>query len=123
MDRINKRFNIKLNKTKNPFNISEFLTKDKIIPFLTGIIDGDGHINKFGYQITIKCHSNWETNFQLISECLFNSFFIESKVSINKLGWMAFVISGKNRCKQFKELSAKNNIPSMSRKWSRINIL
>jgi hypothetical protein len=121
LPRLATRFCLKPRKTYNPFNISEFLSKNRLLYFLTGIIDGDGYISKSGTSISIKCHSCWFPKFTQIQNALEDIFQIKSKVWICKQGWTNFCISRKRYCCFIKANMNEKNIPIMSRKWDRIS--
>ena len=119
ISRLRQRFKLLSQKTYNPFNIEEFLTQDKILYFLAGIIDGDGYITKMGNSIKIKCHKNWYDNFKLIQNKIKDNFNIDSTLYICSKGWTNFGINKQKHCKIFKKL-IQNSIPLLTRKWDRI---
>jgi len=118
--RIIERFSILPKKTYNPFNIDEFLTHDRLKYFITGLIDGDGHIDKTSKNIRIKIHPNWTDNLKKISDNLKIFYDINSKIRLTKEGWVVLSIPVKDS-KVLKKLIVVNPIPYMVRKWDRID--
>lgn len=114
------RFNIKLKKTYNPFDISEFLTKNRLLYFLIGIIDGDGYISNIpNYSIKIKTHISWYDNYYYIKNKLYDLYKINSNLIINKKGFIEFSITNKKDI--FKIYKYSLLLPyKMERKWLRI---
>ena len=121
ISRIRERFSISNKKTYTPFNIDEFMIKERLLYFLAGIIDGDGSVSITGNAINIKCHPNWLPKFEQISIALQNLFQIESKTKINRDGWMVFTIQGHENCRNLKKLLG-THCPLLMRKWERIKI-
>lgn len=118
--KIIERFSIKKRKTYNPFNIEEFLTKDRLPFFLCGLIDGDGHVSPSGRAIIIKCHPAWKDNFIKIQNKLKENLGIPSEVLLDNKGWLIFKIKTQDNCSKLKSFIIKK-CPYMERKWSRIN--
>lgn len=117
----NSKFSMTGNKTKNPPDISFFLTYERILPFIAGLIDGDGYISvKKSYVIEIKAHGNWKDNFQQISDYLLK-INITSYIKTNNLGFITLMISKKQN---IKNLYLKiNHLPILNRKWDKIQNL
>jgi len=119
--RIIKRLKIKPQKTYNPFDISEFLDKSRLIYYFAGLVDGDGYIGtkKKGRIITIKVHFNWHKTFNLISKKLNDFYGLHSTSYISNTGWAMLKIGKKKDMKiLFNLLNGK--VPIMPRKWSAI---
>jgi len=114
------RFEITDRKTYNPFNIDEFLTEDKLCSFIVGVIDGDGHIDKFNKNIKIKVHPNWIDKFIQISNALQLIYNIPTTIRYDKCGWLILTITAKGS-RILKSLITNSNIPYMNRKWDRID--
>lgn len=118
LDRLKAKLHIRNRKTYNPFNIDIFMTKDRILPFLCGITDGDGHISntKNGASLKIKVHPNWKEQFEQISETLQKLYGIKSTIKINKADWLVFGIYKRGDIKKiFEEI--QHTVPFLERKW------
>ena len=123
LPRIVERFSLKKAKTYNPFNIDEFLTKERFVYFLAGWIDGDGCIKKNGHSLCITGHYNWKANFEKIQKTLKEFYNIKSIIYVinNKTSTnlLHFNISIRSDVKKLKEL-INNEVPYLTRKWDRI---
>jgi len=104
------------NKTKNPIEIPNFISKDALFSLIIGFIDGDGTINKKGH-IFIKCDKSWKDNLE-------NFYFIltnENKVfNLTGDGLSIIYILKLKSLFKIKERAEKLNLPLMVRKWNRI---
>lgn len=120
ISRLIARFKIVPQKTYNPFDLSEFLTKDRLIYYLSGFVDGDGYIayNK-NCTIVIKLHGNWYNTLKLISDKLNEFYNIHSKVNINSKGYVTLHLNRKKEIKYIFDL-LKGKVPIMPRKWDKI---
>ena len=119
--RLIKRLKIKPQKTYNPFDISEFLEKSRLLYYFAGLVDGDGYIGtkKKGRVIVIKVHYNWHKSFDLISKKLNDYYGLRSTSYISKTGWAMLKIGHKEDMKiLFSLLDGK--VPIMPRKWDAI---
>ncbi len=115
--KLKEKLKITAQKTYNPFDISIFCSKERLIYFFAGMVDGDGHINSGrNARISIKVHPNWKTNFELISKGLKEFYQIDSNVKINNAGWLVLDIY--RICNLQKLYSMIQNVPFMERKWS-----
>ena len=121
ISRLIKKLKIKPQKTYNPFDLTQFLCRTRLIYFLGGLIDGDGHIQtKSGSsQIRIKVHFNWHKTLNIVAECL-NAFYgLHFRSYISEKGWAILETSKKeDMTKLFNSLSSKT--PIMPRKWNAI---
>jgi len=120
LGRLIERFSIVPKKTYNPFNIIEFLTPDKLKYFITGLIDGDGYVDKTNQNIKIKIHPNWTDNLKAISHNLKTFYDINSTIRITKDSWVILTVPKKDS-RILKSLITNSNIPYMNRKWDRID--
>lgn len=116
--RLAKRLKIVPQKTYNPFDLSEFLTEPRLIYFLAGLIDGDGHISQRAgdYQIRIKVHYNWHKQFNLISSKINEFYSVSSSSYVSSQGWAILSISRKADIQNLKR-KLSNSVPLMARKW------
>jgi hypothetical protein len=104
------------NKTKNPIEIPNFISKDALFSLIIGFIDGDGTINKKGH-IFIKCDKSWKNNL----EYFYYTLTGEKKVfNITGDGLSIVYILKLKTLFKIKEKSKKLKLPLMVRKWDRI---
>ena len=113
---LNDIFNISNNKTYNPCDLSK-LKEDKFFSFIIGFIDGDGYIDNRGY-LTIKCHSSWLNNLNLMIEFLSQNNFNKGK--INSEGLALVHLSNIEIMNQIKIKIENLNLPFLKRKWEKI---
>lgn len=118
IQRLIKLLNIQKQKTYNPFDISIFCTKERLVYYFCGLVDGDGHVSTTNC-IKIKVHPNWLNNFKLISEKLKEFYDINSSVYLTKDNWAVLSISNKRNMRILTSLII-GKIPVMDRKWDRI---
>ena len=115
-------------KTYFPPDLSIFMTKENLIYFLIGFIDGDGTISVrdrgyYDVSIKIECHENWTDTFLIISKKLKGFYNITShggksgKKRVRGGLWMYT----KNDIKYFWEKSKK--VDFLNRKWGKLNIV
>lgn len=125
-----KRFDIRAAKTYNPpeaLEGYEMLNLDQKLCFLVGFIDGDGSIKKRKdrknlYQISIRCHKNWENFWRKFKN------FIEKDTSeefgkiklINNTSLIGLHLYKKDHIKILKEVIEKYNLPVLERKWGKV---
>jgi hypothetical protein len=124
---IREKFDLKLNKTENPPDLSKILnntTKDNFLALIIGFIDGDGSIiysnKKVNTNIKIEIHSSWLLNLSLIEKVIY-SYFLEvgpNSSKINRNGYASLYISRTSIVKKLKEFS--KNLPRLERKWQKI---
>ncbi len=120
------KFKIKNNKTYNPPDISCLDTKEKFLSFFVGFVDGDGSIVKqkkgeLAMVLSIQCHKNWISIFEIFNKQLELLFNIKSKHYIDTTGFAKIQIFRFNQLKQIKIEMLKLNIPFLERKWNNIN--
>jgi hypothetical protein len=106
-------FSISGAKTYNPPNLSLFYTNSRLLPFLVGLIDGDGHIAPEG-NIRIKTHKSWYNLFLEIQAFLFLYYEILSNVYMTKSN---FVIISIPKASARKLSLMSGNLPRLERKW------
>jgi hypothetical protein len=116
-------FNINTPKTYTPPNLSLFYNKELLLPFLIGLIDGDGCIwkSKNWLNLRIELHSNWFSELQIISNNLKEFYDIECKVKTTKRGTSKIDINTKKDLKILKDYI--KNVEFMERKWSKLDTL
>lgn len=111
-------------KTYYPPNLSIFLTKEYLLPFFIGIIDGDGCIevrnNKMA-QLKVECHGSWFNNLLFISEFLQNNYKIPSRTIITNRGYTLWKITSHKNGIILRNLIKELNIPYLKRKWDVFN--
>ena len=120
-----KKFDIKRAKTYNPPSLS--VSSRFILSLIIGFIDGDGNIG-FQYKrhdcsIRIKCHSSWIGVLQYFLDQLETICGVKlSKAKINKQGYAQLVIANNQVVKKLKQNALHNNLPTLSRKWDKIDV-
>ena len=117
-----KKFTIFPKKTYNPPTILSTLTRDNLICFLAGFIDGDGNIQnqnkREDFFLRIKNHSSWESVLKL-----FGSIITDKEcVKINSSGYAELVITNTQKLQELKKTVLKYDIPLLQRKWDIINL-
>lgn len=107
-------------KTYTPPNLSIFITKENLLPFFIGLVDGDGCIwkSKNWLNLRVELHGNWLNTLQLISDKLQEFYNISSKVKTTKKGTSKLDINTKKDLALLKEYT--NKIYCMSRKWDKL---
>lgn len=115
-----KQFKIKEKKTYYPCDLESIKNLKQFFCFLTGFIDGDGHlaISKQGkpVMIRVQCYKTWIDNFYLFQKFL-QKLNIESKVYIDTQNYARFCIYKQKSIIKLYELIQYLNIPYMERKW------
>jgi len=108
---LKQKFDIKSNKTYNAICFDFDINGDLLKCFLIGLIDGDGSINKkhFAY---ITAHKSWDT---------FYDKFQMGKIYYTK-NILRYVIT-KSSTSILKNIIDKYNLPVLSRKWDKVNII
>jgi transposase len=120
------KFGISTTKTYNPPNL-EWLEGDLFLALLIGFIDGDGSIiyqtNRNDCKLAIKVHSSWLETLNVFSLKLHNLIGIPYKeAKINSVGYAELNISNSIVLKFIKRNAQRLNLPTMERKWERINL-
>lgn len=107
-------------KTYYPPNLSIFLTKDNLLPFFIGIIDGDGCIweSKKWISLRVELHGNWLNTLQLISNKLKEFYDIDCKIKTSNRGYAQLNINTKKDLKILKNYI--NNVEYLERKWDKL---
>jgi hypothetical protein len=124
---ISKKFNMSCRKTYEPPDLSK-INKDLFWPLLIGFIDGDGSIRaQSGGRpdsfITIKIHSSWLSNLNLMSHRLHSHLGIKCPVAkINTKGYAVVNFANSIAVKFLKQTGIALHLPYLERKWSRINL-
>lgn len=104
------------NKTKNPIEIPNFISKDALFSLIIGFIDGDGTINKKGH-IFIKCDKSWKSNLEYFYYILTGE---EKDFDTTSDGLSIVYIVKLKSLFQIKKKAEDLNLPLMFRKWNRI---
>lgn len=104
------------NKTKNPIEIPNFISKDALFSLIIGFIDGDGTINKKGH-IFIKCDKSWKSNLEYFYYILTGE---EKYFNITSDGLSIVYISKLKSLFKIKKRAEDLKLPLMLRKWNRI---
>lgn len=108
-------------KTYYPPDLSFFFTKEKLLPFFIGLVDGDGCIwltNKTWPNIRIELHKNWKLTLEKIAKYLFLFYGIEAKVKTTKRDTSKIEINTK-KCVSFL-FENKHGTDFMERKWNKL---
>lgn len=117
------KFSITNNKTYEGCDLTK-LNEKYYLPFLCGLIDGDGCItqSKIGKanMLRIQCHSSWFDNLKMFSDFLNETFGFNSKVKIDKSGYTNFAMYRNKELLKLKQEIEKYEIPYLRRKWDKI---
>lgn len=108
-------------KTYNPVSIEFIKTREEMISFLCGCIDGDGTIDIKG-DVKLDAHKNYENYMVELGDRLI-FFDIIKRYSITKYKDMVRINFGRDGIKELKKEILKLKLPYMDRKWSRIKDL
>ena len=122
IQKIRKKFDIKINKTYNPPNTILKFDKNKTYALLAGFIDGDGNIQhqnkRSDFFLRIKNHSSW---INILKE--FGKLITESNcVHINNSCYAELNISNTVVLQNLKKIVTSLNLPLLSRKWDIIDL-
>jgi len=125
---IAKKFGFYPRKTYNPNDLSWLCmaSKDLLISFVIGLIDGDGCITyqsgRTDCRLVIKLHSSWFRNLQLLGK-LISNVTLPDTCSITKRNDTAeLVISNSITLKLLKQEALHLNLPFLIKKWNKINL-
>ena len=120
------KFGFKPTKTYNPpdTKILESIldTKEKLLSFLCGFIDGDGYIQPGS--IKIENHASWTHIHELFKKLLIKFLNFKEEdfiININKRGYSSMWLNNKTNLSIIKKEMQSMKIPYMERKWSQIN--
>jgi hypothetical protein len=122
--------NINSPKTYTPPDLNIFLTKDLLLPFFIGLIDGDGCIwethsgkdkKSSWLNLRVEIHINWLKTLQLISDKLKEFYNISSKVKTTKKVTSKIEICTTKDLKILKNYI--HNVDFLERKWNKLNTL
>ena len=115
--------NINSPKTYTPPDLSIFLTKEKLLPFFIGLVDGDGCIwvSKNWLNLRIELHLNWLNTLEIIAFKLKEFYNIDCKVKVTKKLTAKLEINTKKDLKILK--NSLNNLDYLERKWSKLYTL
>lgn len=112
-------------KTYTPPDLSIFLTKENLLPFFIGLVDGDGSIwvSSKGVRewpnLAIELHGNWFGTLYLLSNKLKEFYNIECKVKLTKKGTSKLDINTKKDLRLLR--NCIDNTEFLERKWNRLN--
>lgn len=125
------KFDINTNKTINP--PKKLPEQDFLLPFIIGLIDGDGNISKpknkkTANSIRITMHRNWLPILSYVEKFIYEYFNISpNKIlsRINKKGYSFFTICQRElinsiKC-EIKKIGLEDFV--MKRKWDKIDVL
>jgi hypothetical protein len=110
-------------KTYFPPDLSIFYTKEYLLPFVIGLIDGDGCIweGNDWLNLRIELHGNWLNTLQLISDKLKKFYDIDCKIKTSKRGFSQLNINTKKDLKILKDYIP--NVNYLERKWNKLSNL
>lgn len=110
-------------KTYFPPDLSVFYTKENLLPFIIGLIDGDGCIweSKNWLNLRIELHGNWLSTLQIISDKLKEFYDIDCKIKTSKRGYSQLNINTKKDLKILKDYIS--NVDYLERKWNKLSNL
>ncbi len=131
MDRVNglalkNLLGLKKRKTYNPPDNTGFLhSRESILAFLIGIIDGDGSVTyrNWAYRssvfqsIRIESHGSWLAFFNELSARLLTEGGIPSTVRLNTRGFTQVYLGTAATFATLQRFSAANKLPVLERKW------
>lgn len=124
---IRTKFDLKLNKTENPPDLSTVLLdkpKDLILSLIIGFIDGDGYIgiiNKGnGNQLKVEIHNSWLNNLIWIEQYIYSHYgeLNPKTAKINARGYASLGITRNSIIHSLKNFSSV--LPRLERKWNKI---
>lgn len=107
-------------KTYTAPDLSIFMTKEALLSFFIGLIDGDGCIweSRNWIQLRIELHINWFDTLFLISNKLKEFYDIDSKVKITKRGTSKIEINTKKDLRIL--FSNLDGLDYLERKWNKL---
>lgn len=110
-------------KTYFPPDLSIFYTKENLLPFVIGLVDGDGCIweSKDWLNLRIELHGNWLNTLQIISNKLKEFYDIDCKIKTSKRGYSQLNINTKKDLKILKDYIS--NVDYLERKWNKLSSL
>lgn len=121
---IKNKLNITTSKTYTPPSLEFLNTKDKLLSFFAGFIDGDGCIwynNKNRATcLKIMCHGSWVDNLQYFKMELLKYYNMNISVSITKKGYSLFSLCTAFDILTLKDEFEKLKLPIMDRKWLKL---
>ena len=106
-------------KTYNPISIEFIKTKNELLSFLCGYIDGDGSITKKCCAIHIDAHQNYKEFFHEFGNKLIK-FQIINQYTLIQYKKMVRLNFNKVDSINLKKIALKLGLPLMNRKWDRI---
>lgn len=123
--RIRNMFKITGIKTYNACSLKCLNSKDKLLPFLAGFIDGDGCItqNKStgnANMLRIQCHKFWMSNLEFLANETEKYLGIKMRVYLDKQEYVKLMLTKNKELKILKDELLNYKIPLMKRKWDKI---
>ena len=113
-------------KTYNPPKLDIFYTKELLVYFLIGLIDGDGSIwinnqtetNHGSIMLRIEVHPNWEDRFKELFSKVEELYDIKFNIRTSSKGYIKAEIASR---KDLEELyKYVDNCDYMARKWNKV---
>ncbi len=110
---------IKDAKTYSPPDLTIFLTKENLLPFFIGFVDGDGSIwySRGRLVLGFQIHSSWLTVINTISSKLFEFYNIKLNVKLDNSGYTRAEIHRKDSFKVIVDLLPQ--VDYLERKWNK----
>lgn len=97
------------------------------LSLVVGFIDGDGNIkkvtNREDASLTIKCHSSWLNNLDLINNRICNMIGIKCNniVKLNNQGYARLIWTNSKVLRFLKKSTISLELPVLERKWNLID--
>jgi len=121
---LRQKFKIKNNKTYHPCDIENIKNDDFLFSLIIGFIDGDGSIcASYGRtSLSVKCHSSWFNNLEIMLNVLCGENKKTYKTRINSYNLAYFFITDLSILKKIKLKLLGLKLPVLKRKWDKIDL-
>lgn len=126
---IMERFDIKLNKTENPPNFTNYtFTREQLLAMFVGFIDGDGSIirrkkpNGFQSMISIQTKFEWKEwlngMLQLIKDEFDPKLRVQVRTNVRNHAYLC--LTKQSVLENLRQFGIDNHLPILHRKWDNI---
>lgn len=127
---IMEKYDIHLNKTNNPPDVSKWnFTDDQLLSLIIGFIDGDGSIsnrtNQYGSKstmISMQNNSKWKPFLEFVRNYIVENIDekFRGRVQNNCRNHAYLCITRSSVINYMQQFSIENNLPIVKRKWNKI---